>query len=29
MDELHNQIMYTTLAQAVSNAFNQVNIVLR
>jgi flagellar basal-body rod protein FlgB len=29
MDELHNQMMYTTLAQAVSNAFNQVNIVLR
>jgi flagellar basal-body rod protein FlgB len=29
MDELHNQMMYTTMAQAVSNAFAQVNIVLR
>ena len=29
MDQLHNQMMYTTLAQAVSNAFGQVNIVLR
>ena len=29
MDQLHNQMMYTTLAQAVSNAFSQVNIVLR
>ncbi len=29
MDQLHNQMMYTTLAQAVSSAFGQVNIVLR
>jgi flagellar basal-body rod protein FlgB len=29
MDQLHNQMMYTTLAQAASNAFAQVNIVLR
>ena len=29
MDQLRNQMMYTTMAQAVSNAFGQVNIVLR
>jgi flagellar basal-body rod protein FlgB len=29
MNRLQNQLLYQTLAQAVSNAFSQVNIVLR
>ena len=29
MDRLENQLLYQTLAQAVSSAFSQVNIVLR
>ena len=29
MNRLQNQLLYQTLAQAVSTAFNQVNIVLR